>query len=227
MTDLSGIRAILLDTSGVLYHRPREDRHLEVFLMQNGLKLRHRSIVSRGLRAALFDVRTGRISCDTFYDALLRLHGVEDETLFEAGRIALYRDAADIELFPGVVETLIELRDAHYRLGTVSDSGHAAGEKISWLSARGVPPGLWSAFVVSSDFGQVKSERMIFNLALDHMGMTAAETAFVGHNPDELSVAAFIGMMTIAFMPDDPAVEVDYTIGSFYELGDLFVGEEE
>ena len=225
MTEISAIKAILLDTGGILYHRPREDRYLEVFLMQHNLRLRHRSIVQRGMHAALFDVRTGRITCEAFYDALLRLHGVNDEALFEPGRTALYRDAADIELFPGVVETLIKLRDAGYRLGTVSDTGHTAGEKISWLSARGVPPGLWAAFVASSDFGQVKTEHTIFDLALNHMGMTAAETAFVGHRSGELSIAAQMGLTTIAFLPDDPALEVDHTIGSFYELGDLFLDE--
>ncbi len=225
MANISTFKAILLDTGGVLYHRPRQDRNLEVFLMQHGLKMRHRSIIERGLRAALFDVRTGRISCATFYDALLRLHGVQDKALFEPGREVLYRDAADIELFPGVIETLIELRDEGYRLGTISDTGHAAGEKISWLSARGVPPGLWSAFIVSSDFGQLKSEPAIFELALDHVGTTAAETAYVGHSPDELGVAAHAGLTTIAFMPDNPAIEVHYQISSFYELADLFLGE--
>lgn len=224
MADISALKAILFDTGGVLYHRPRQDRHLETFLMQHGLKLRYRSVVERGLRAALFDVRTGRIPCDMFYDAVLRLHGVEDEDLFEAGRAALYRDAADIELFPGVTETLIELRDEGLRLGTVSDTGHAAGEKTGWLCARGVPPGLWSAFVVSSDFGQLKTEPAIFMLALNHMGTTAAQTAFVGHDATELNVAAYAGLTTIAFMPDDPTVDVNYRIGSFYELGDLFLG---
>jgi FMN phosphatase YigB (HAD superfamily) len=225
MADISALKAILFDTGGVLYHRPRQDRRLQTFLMRHGLKMRHRVIVQRGLRAALFDVRTGRISCDAFYDALLRLHGVQDESLFEAGRTALYRDAADIELFPGVTETLIELHDAGLRLGTVSDTGHAAGEKISWLSARGVPPGLWTAFVVSSDVGQLKTDPAIFECAVRHMGTVAAETAFVGHDSTELSVATYAGLTTVAFMPDDPAIEVDYRIGSFYELGDLFLSE--
>lgn len=223
MAELSEIKAILFDTGGVLYHRPRQDRHLEAFLKQHGLTLRHRSVVQRGLRAAIFDVRTGRITCEAFYHAILRLHGLEDEALYKEGRAALYQDAADIELYPGVVETLIELRDAAYRLGTISDTGHSAGEKTSWLAARGVPPGLWSAFVVSSDFGQVKTEPAIFELALDHLGTPAEQTAFVGHDSDELTIAARIGLLTIAFMPDDPAVQVDHQIGSFYGLVDSFL----
>lgn len=223
MAKIPGIGGLLFDTGGVLYHRPREDRHLEVFLMQHGLRLRNRAVVDKGVRAAVFDVRTGRIPLDTFYDAILRLHGVEDQALFEDGRTALYRDAADIDLFPGVIETLDKLRAAGYQLGTISDTGHSAGEKTAWLAASGIPPGLWAAMVVSSDCGMLKTEARPFEIALAQMDLAPREAAFVGHASHELATASEMGLVTVAFLPDNPGVEADYRVHSFYGLGDLFL----
>jgi FMN phosphatase YigB (HAD superfamily) len=221
------ITAILLDTEGVLYHRPRQDRHLTAFLQQHGLHLRHRSVVQRALRAAIFDVQSGRITRDAFYDASLRVYGVADEALFPAGREALLRDAADIELYPGVRDTLMYLYQNHYRLGAISDTPHSAREKVTWMAARGVPPMVWDTFMVSSEVGTLKISPEIFERALLHLGTPADGTAFVGHNTDELQRAAELGMMTIAFLPDDPTVQATHRIGSFYELQDLFVSEED
>jgi len=223
MPSLESIKAILLDTGGVLYHRPRQDRHLIAFLEQQGIKPRHRTIVERALRAARFDVQTGRISCGDFYDAILRTHGLADPAQFPAGHEALLRDAADIELYPGVWETLTRLQEAGYRLGAVSDTPYTAGQKIAWLAARRVSPGLWTAFVVSSDVGSTKSEPAIFRAALRQLGAAEEDVAFVGHNSIELVCARDLGMLAIAFLPDDPAVETDYEIPSFYGLGELFL----
>jgi len=226
IAELSAIQAILFDTGGVLYHRPRQDRQLAAFLQQHGLKSRPRHVLEGVLRAARFDVQTGRISRDEFYDAILRMHEVRPP-LFAAGRDALLRDAADIELFPGVVETLSALHGAGYRLATVSDTAHTAGHKISWLAARKVPPGLWAVFIVSVDNGSTKAEPAIFKQALHQLGVAAFQAAFVGHATVELACAQHLGITTIAFLPDDPGVQTDYTIGSFYGLQDLFLEKGE
>lgn len=217
------IIAILFDAGGVLYHRPREDRHLAAFLNEHGLTLRHRLVVDRALRAARFDVRSGRISRDMFYDAILRIHGVTDDNLLPLGRVALLQDAADIELFPGVRETLVSMQLAGYRLGVVSDTAHTAREKGAWLASRGIPSELWTAFIVSSEVGSVKPGREIFEWAIKLLGADWSQTAFVGHDTNELSRAAELGMVTIAFMPDDPVIETDHIITSFYGLQTLLL----
>lgn len=221
--DLSTIRAILFDTGGVLYHRPRQDRHLSAFLEQHGYKPRHRSVVEKGLRAARFDGQTGRISLDTLYDAILRMHGLDVLELFPAGRQALLRDAADIDLFPGVIETLHLLEERGCLLGTVSDTPHTVAQKSTWLAARGIPLDTWAAFIVSRDVGSTKAEPAIFELALSRMQITAAETAFVGHAAEELRTAHDLGILTIAFLPDDPAFPTDHTIASFFGLAALLL----
>ncbi|MBI5960122.1 MAG: HAD family hydrolase [Chloroflexi bacterium] len=224
MSEPRMIEGILFDAGGVLYHRPRQDRHLFAFLEQFGVKPRPRSVVDRALRAAKFDVQTGRISCNDFFDAILRTHGLQDPEILQAGREALQKDAADIEMFPGVWETLMQLQDAGYRLGVVSDTAHTAGQKIAWLAAHRLSPGLWTAFVVSPDVGTTKVEPTIFRVALHQLGVAPLNAAFVGHNSIELACAREMGLATIAFMPDDPSAEVDFEISSFYGLIDLFVG---
>jgi FMN phosphatase YigB (HAD superfamily) len=221
MADLSAIQAILFDTEGVIYHRPRQDRHLRAFLQQHELKPRHPSILKRALRAARFDVLTGRISVETYFDAVLRTHGISDPALLEEGRAALFRDAADIELYPGVIETLTHLQNAGLRLGAAVDSPHTAGEEIAWLAARQLSPGLWSVFVVSSAVGATKTEPLIFERALHQLGLLPGAVAFVGHDSAEFAAATSLGLLTIAFLPDDPAVETDYAISTIYGLEEL------
>lgn len=218
------MKAIVFDTGGVLYHRPRQDQHLRAFLEAHGLKLRHRDVLAKALRAAQYDALTGRITRHALYDAILRINGLENEDLFEAGRAAIYQDAVDIDLFPGVADTLHQLRTASFLLGAISDTAHSAEEKQAWLVAKGISPGIWRTFIVSSNVGSTKEEPAIFRRALDELDSTPAETAFVGHKTAELRTAQELGLVTVAFLPDEYGVDCDYVVGSFYELGELFLG---
>ncbi len=218
------MKAILFDTGGVLYHRPRQDQHLRAFLAAHGLKLRHRDVLTKALRAAQYDALTGRISRDVLYDGILRINGLENPNLFPAGREAIYQDAVDIDLFPGVADTLHQLRTASLLLGAVSDTAHAVNEKKAWLVACGISPGIWRTFIVSSDVGSTKEEPAIFRRALAELDSMPEDTAFVGHRTAELRTAHELGLTTIAFLPDDYGVKCDHCVGSFYELGELFLG---
>ena len=224
MSELRAIRALLFDTGGVLYHRPRQNRHLKAFLEAHGLRLRHPAVLEKALRAARFDAQTGRISRETFYDGILRINGLQDERLFPAGRAAIYRDAIDIELFPGVAETLVALHEAGVLLGAISDTPHRAEEKIAWLEAHGVPPDVWAVFLVSADVGVTKAEPLIFEHALAALGLAPEQAAYVGHATEELLSAQELGLLTVAFLPDDYSVQADWAVGSFYELAELVLG---
>jgi FMN phosphatase YigB (HAD superfamily) len=225
MAELDTIRAILFDTEGVLYHHPRQDHYLRAFLDAYGLTPRHPAIVEKALRAARFDVLTGRIPLEMYFDAILHTHGLDDPDAMDEGRAALYQDAGDIELFPGVDAVLTALEAAGLRLGAVADSPYAAGDEIGWLAARQLSPGLWSVFVVSSRVGALKDEPLIFERALHQLGLTPDQAAFVGHNPVDLGCARDMGILTIAFMPDDPDTETDYLIPTLYGLEALFLAD--
>ncbi len=224
MSELRAIQALLFDTGGVLYHRPRQNRHLQAFLEAHGLRLRHPAVLEKALRAARFDAQTGRISRETFYDGILRINGLQEEQLFPAGRAAIYRDAIDIELFPGVAEVLVALHEAGVLLGAISDTPHRAEEKIAWLEAHGVPSELWTVFLVSADVGVTKAEPLIFEYALEALALAPHAVAYVGHATAELLSAREAGLVTVAFLPDEYTVEADWTVGSFYELAELVLG---
>ncbi len=221
---LAGITALLFDTDGVLFHRPRRNRNLATFLAQHGLEPRDPAFEARALRAARFDVMTGRIRRDDYFDAVLRVHGIFDEALLPEGREALLRDAADIELFPGVCETLNALYGAGYRLGAVADAACYAGEHIAWMAVHRVSPGVWSAFVLSPDVGATTAEPAIFECALQQVDAEPPRVAYVGHETAALASASQLGLVTVAFLPDDPLYETDLAIGSFYELGERLLG---
>ena len=190
MSDLSGVQAILFDTEGVLYHRPRQDRYLTAFLEQHDLKPRHPSILERALRAARFDVLTGRIPLETYLDAVLQTHGITDPALLKDGREALFQDAADIELYPGVPQTLPLLQEAGLRLGAVVDSPYTPGEEIAWMAARQLSPGLWTVFVVSADVGATKTEPLPFERALAPSGPDARRNRVCGPRLGRIRVRA-------------------------------------
>ena len=206
----------------MLYHYPHPNGYLAAFLAEHGLTPRHPSIVQRALRAAQFDVYTGRITREMFFDAVLRVHGLTDLALFAAGRAALLHDASEPELFPGVWETLVRLRDLDLRLGVVTNSPHPVGDLIAWLAVRNVSPSLWTAFVVSSEVGAMCAEPVIFKRALERLTCESDETAFVGKSSESLGCASTLGLMTVAFLPDDPGVRTDCEARTFYDLARLF-----
>jgi phosphoglycolate phosphatase-like HAD superfamily hydrolase len=155
MTVTPSISAILLDTDGVLYHRPRGQAGWSHSWRRTDTPPATILWVERAMRAARTDVQSARITREVFYDALLRVHGVSGPELLERGRAALLEDAADIELFPGVGETLERLQAAGYRLGTVSFTDILPGPRFSpgWPSVASRPA--LTVFLASPDYGHV------------------------------------------------------------------------
>lgn len=210
-------RALFFDACDVLYFRPRAQRHarLRAFLERLGLPSSNDSI-----RAAAAPVaepaRTGAISCNAYYDAILAACGVADAALLAEGRAAMAADHADVTLHDGVIPTLHALRERGFALGVITDSVSPATEKLRWLHGRGldIP---WDAFADSCDLGVCKPDPRIYRAALDACAAAASASAFVGHKTSELVGARAVGMTTVAVYSDPDAV-ADYYIGQFAEL---------
>jgi putative hydrolase of the HAD superfamily len=222
---LRSVQAVLFDAHGVLYVRPRGNSRLASLLARHGLALRP----SDELRSLLADERlaayTSRLTLREFNLATLRAHGVDDPRLAEAALEAMAEDAADVELFPYVAETLARLRSAGYALGIVTDTMHPTSDKLAWLAGRGVPPETFGAVASSVDVGASKPDPEIYLAALRRLGVAPAAAAFVGHATDEIEGAAAIGCVTVAFRPDDPAVLADVRVDDFRLLADLLSAE--
>ncbi|HXJ52202.1 MAG TPA: HAD family hydrolase [Burkholderiales bacterium] len=120
---------------------------------------------------------------------------ITDETLRRAVevRIARFRHSL-CKVPPANVGTLRRLRAAGFRLGLVSNAD--AMEVAAWPDSP--LAGLFDVEVFSCMAGCVKPEPAIFAKCLDALGVSAADSMFVGDgSSDELAGAKSIGMRTV------------------------------
>lgn len=212
------IRGLLFDANGVLYMRPRGHERLERFLASHGIEALPRDRVKAMVEREREAAQTGEITIAEYYEAKLRAHGLTDPDALREGVRFMIDDSHDIDLFPNAVETLAGLRSAGLDVAIVTDSVHPVARKLRWLARKGLGPELFTAAVSSVEVGVRKPDPGIYLAALERMGLTVADAAFVGHATDELEGAAELGLTTIAFRPDDPDVEADVHIDDLIDL---------
>ncbi len=125
-----------------------------------------------------------------------------------------------LELYPDVLPVLTSLRPL-YRMGAVSD-----GQSL-WAFPELRSVGLTDFFetvIVSSDLGYRKPDPRIFELALSKMGLSPAETLFIGNDMyRDVFGAHETGMKTVFFRSNQGeqrsmGAEADYIIYNFREL---------
>ncbi len=112
-------------------------------------------------------------------------------------RRGLTRDA----LVPvaGAVSTLLELRRRGITTGLISN----CTEEVALVWDESPFAGLIDATVFSATAGCMKPDRRIYELALDELGVEAAETLFVGDGAnDELAGARRVGMSPVLVQLD-------------------------
>ncbi len=126
-----------------------------------------------------------------------------------------------LKCFPGASESLAWLQQ-RYRLAAVSDAQTAYA--VPEIRAVGLDRHL-DPIVVSGDYGFRKPDMRLFQIALDTLKVTAAQTIFVGNDRyRDIFGASQLGMRTILFcpgghtLPSATEVEPDYII---YSLADL------
>lgn len=117
------------------------------------------------------------------------------------------------KLIPGTVEMLQDMKDGGYLIGLISD---VAWGLPSYFPMRDITfYGLDQFFddlVFSSDVGLRKPNPRIFRIALDNLGVTATESAYVGNNLQaDIKGALEVGLKAILkksnyFFPDESIV---------------------
>ena len=116
------MKAIFFDANGVLYSRVHGKRYLKAFLEELGLQIPD----AEGLKDATVEIHDralrGQVNNDEYHNAVLEFCGVTNPSLMVSGRAALDRDHADIKLFEGVRETLLEIKSRGFKLGVVTDA---------------------------------------------------------------------------------------------------------
>jgi putative hydrolase of the HAD superfamily len=208
------IRAILFDAGDILYYRPARGARIIKFLQELGLDAGEDHFTE--MKALSHQAYCGGISPDELKMAYLRLFGIEDPALMERGKQVLDEEESAVEFFEGVRETLLALKEQGYLLGIITDTANSIHTKLGWF-ARGGFAHVWDTIISSMEIGVCKPDPVIYQAALSQLGVTAGETAFVGHKVSELDGAQAVGMKTIAFNQEKDA-RADYYIETFAGL---------
>lgn len=130
--------------------------------------------------------------------------------------------SADLELLPGVGETIPTLTERGYRLGIISDTSLTPGRILREFLRK---DGLLRHFAVltfSDETGYPKPDRRMFESTLAGLGAQPSRAAHVGDTPrTDIAGAKAVGMVTIRCAgttdhPDPP--EADFVIRDHREL---------
>lgn len=208
------VQALLFDAGDILYHRPHGNRSFQAFLAEIGLAGKE---IPKGeklkLRALAFE---GSISQGDYKQAVLRLYGVTDPVLVERGSRAVEEDENGIHFFKGVRQTLKAIKNKGYLLGVITDTANPIHVKLNWFERGGIGH-VWDSIISSQDLGIQKPAPEIYKAALQQLNLSAYQTAFIGHDVEELDGAHTVGMKTIAFNYDRKA-RADFYIDQFSDL---------
>lgn len=127
-----------------------------------------------------------------------KFFGVEGEKLEEY--VEIYRSyqrenfAAEIDLFPGVMDMLRELRDAGYKLALVTSrlkpTTYVGVEKFD------MEP-LFDLIITADDCTKHKPDPEPINIALEKLGSTAEQAVMVGDTVMDIGCAANAGVKSV------------------------------
>jgi putative hydrolase of the HAD superfamily len=208
------VKALLFDAGDILYFRPTRGHHLRAFLKELGLT--DKEIPAAKTNALKQQAYHGVITQDQHREALLRLYGLTDPGLIERGKQLMELDENNIHFFKGVPQTLKKLKEKGFMLGIVTDTANPIHVKLNWFE-RGGFGHVWDSIVSSKELGVQKPHPKIYHAALQQLGVTIEQAAFVGHDPDELEGARTLGMKTIAFNYEKNS-KADYYVDKFSDL---------
>ncbi len=213
-------KGIFFDAAGVLYRRPEPtERFVSRLLSDRGLPAQLSAERQARREELLSQAVDGHLAPDGYWEQVLLLHGLTDpeERRTLAARIDAYADV--VIPLPGVREALAGLKRRGFLLGIVTDTVHPLERKMRWLGQVGVAECL-DVVVCSTAVGLHKPDPAMYLHALQQAHLTAAESAFVGHDARELAGAHRAGMATVA-VHYDPGAEADYYADSLLGLLDV------
>ncbi|UCC85609.1 MAG: HAD-IA family hydrolase [Anaerolineales bacterium] len=211
------IRGILFDAAGVFYRRPRPTYEYVASLVEGmGLSL---DLSAKGWsrqKALRSRANKGHLSPDEYWGQVLLMAGVVD-TLKRRVLVTQINSYSDNVLpIPGGSEALAGLKQRGFLLGIVTDTMYPLARKKRWLDQVGVAEFI-DVIACSTVVGAHKPEPEMYLNALQQASLTPAESAFVGHDAEELDGARKAGMATVA-VNHDPGTKADYYARSLVDL---------
>ena len=144
------------------------------------------------------------------------MYGISQPDEIEHGKRILAEEDDGICFFDGVQQTLLDLKQRGFLLGIVTDTANPIYVKLSWFEQGGFEH-VWDSIISSQEIGVRKPDPKIYRAALQQLGVTSDQVAFVGHKAVELDGARAVGIKTIAFNYEDNA-NADFYIQQFSDL---------
>ncbi len=149
--------------------------------------------------------------------------GLETEAVTQAVRdIEDASLSADLELIPGVAETVPALVEAGYRLGIISDTSLTPGRVLRKALAKDGLLDYFTVLTFSDETGYPKPDPRMFESTLAGLQATPAEAAHIGDIPrTDIAGAKSVGMVTIrcaAAMDHTDPPEADFVIRDHREI---------
>jgi putative hydrolase of the HAD superfamily len=211
------IKGIFFDAAGVFYRRPESTgEHVSQALKHKGLSTELPAEVLNWMRDLRSQANSGRVSPDEYWDQVLLMSGITSQEERKA-LLAWISDNADkVVPIPGGREALAELKCRGFVLSIITDTMHPVERKMIWLQKVGVAEYVDSV-TCSSVLGVHKPDPAIYLDAMQQAHLTPSESAFVGHDTEELEGARKAGMATVA-VNYDPDAKADYYAQSLMDL---------
>jgi putative hydrolase of the HAD superfamily len=184
LRNLEEIRAVLFDIDDTLFDSTTLAKMARMnavkAMIESGLPIRN---VSEGYALLVRIVDKYGPNYDQHFDRLLEtLHCKRDARIVAAGVVA-YHDTklAYIRPDPGVMPTLMALRDKGCKLGVISNGiSVKQWEKIIRMGLQHC----FHSVIISEDIGCEKPDRKIFVTALEELKVEAREAMYVGDQPE-------------------------------------------
>ncbi len=214
------VRGIFFDAAGVFYDRHQTTRAFALRLLSQRGYLAEAPEGQRHERgAAEREAMRGGITPEAYWDGFLQRRGMAAASERGAAVQAILAHSDDVYALPGGREALTGLKARGFTLGVITDTMYSLERKMGWLARAGVAD-LFDIVACSTELGVHKPDPAIYRNALQQSGLTAALSAFVGHDTRELAGARQVGMATVA-VHYDPDAQADYYVGSLLGLLDV------
>ena len=219
------VAGLVFDMGGVLYDDTVWRRWLLRVLGQLGLHTNYRSFYRLWDRQYLAEVHCGRREFSAAFGDFLCSVGLSPAQIDEVQAACQARRRSletAIRPLPCVKTTLARLHQSGLALTALTDSEYSSAVLTERLERIGLG-GLFESVISSIDLGHTRPEAECYHAAIASMRVGARQTAFVGHDSEELSGAADVGMSTIAFNFDADA-RADVFIARFEQLSEVVDG---
>ncbi len=216
------IGGLVVDMADVLYDATLWRRWLLRLVNKLGVRASYASFYGVWEREYLHDVYRGRREFNEAFQSFLlarRLSWAQIDEIEAASRIQRQNLESNVRPLAGVVKTIARFAELGLPLVAFADAPCSAARLAERLDRLGL--GRRFGTVLSSfDLEAVQPSAQCYQSALDALGLSAQDVAYVGHDAEHLAGAKAIGMRTVAFNFERHA-RADFYLTRFEDLSAL------